>query len=127
MEYNVINSGIYFNAFTGAQSGMFAAGLWVTDTASTPSASDPVNVNSAAVAQAYAQEMDTLFAATNLPVDCYTQESVRNLSLAVFWQRNPSQANPPQNNAVTGSSYSKQILAILAMIAAGETNFASWG
>lgn len=124
-NYVPVNSQIYIQAFVGAQVGMSASGRWNTDPAAVPSGTDDVNVNAASVAAAWAREFDTLFAASGLPVDCYSTEATKMLSAGVTWERNPVQGNPPQAGAVNQADYSVQVLGILAMIAAGESNFAA--
>lgn len=118
MTYTPINMQIYIQAYTGALAGMSGAGLWNLNTA--PTATDASSVGAAVMAQAYAQEFDILFDASGLPVDCFSAEATKTLSLGAFWQRNPAQNIPP-------ASYSVPILNVLALIGAGEANFAQEG
>jgi hypothetical protein len=127
MSYNPINLSIYLAAYQGAQAGMGASGRLITDGGATPSGTDPVAENTAIVANAYAQEFDTLFAESGLPVDSYSASAADDLSAAIFWERNPIQATPPQANVSSPATYSQPILGILALISAAELQFAVLG
>lgn len=131
MTYSPINPNIFLAAYAGAVAGMGCSGRWTVDQnpkdpVGASAANLPNNVAIATVAGAWAIEFDVEFAASGLPVDCITQESVKLNSMAMWQERNPF-VIPPTPTNLNPTTYATPVLSLIAIIAAEENYLAAQG